>query len=168
MVRRLWTRELRRGVRRRQVSCALCDSPIGLPPCAVTRPAASRIRESGKRRQARRHSISSGWVPRIHMGFTKGGSHGDDARQVGEQQRGAGSGGGLRVAQDTPRLSCGDRRRHQELRPDHQVREGWEAILPEQVCALDLEAHGARSLGGSLDEATMSQVLDGIGAMFGI
>lgn len=38
----------------------------------------------------------------------------------------------------------------------------------EQIRALDLEARGARSLGDSLDEATISRVLDGIGAMFGI
>ncbi len=41
-------------------------------------------------------------------------------------------------------------------------------VCLEQIRALGLEARGARSLGDSLDEATMSRVLDGIGAMFGI
>lgn len=41
-------------------------------------------------------------------------------------------------------------------------------VCLEQIRAIDLEARGARSLGDSLDDATMTRVLDGIGAMFGI
>lgn len=41
-------------------------------------------------------------------------------------------------------------------------------VCLEQLRALDLEARGARPLGDSLDERTMSRVLDGLGAMFGI
>lgn len=41
-------------------------------------------------------------------------------------------------------------------------------ICLEQVRALDLEERRARSLNAFLDEVTMTRVLDGIGAIFGI
>lgn len=41
-------------------------------------------------------------------------------------------------------------------------------ICLEQVRALDLEERQARSLNAFLDEVTMTRVLDGIGAIFGI
>lgn len=41
-------------------------------------------------------------------------------------------------------------------------------ICLEALRAVDLEARGAKSLGGFLDDKTMTRVLDGIGGIFGI